>query len=220
MLNSILHRNSRLNEFRKNTLFILDWDDTLFPTSFVVKQGISVINLTKYNKFYDMFSELDNALSTFLSILQKYGRIIIVTNAHLNWVAMSSTLLPKSKNIMKNFLIVSARNDHKDESNSMMDWKKKSFQTIIQEYYTNHKFVNIISIGDAEYEYHALINLYYINKFSRNKKLFLLKSVKFVKNPNPENIIEQLNIVSKHIKKILYSRKHLDLIFRDNKNIN
>ena len=66
---------------------------------------------------------------------------------------------------------------------------------------------NIISIGDAEYEYYALLNLYENDPDNYR----LLKSVKFLKYPNNNQILEQINIVNNAIENICTHSGHLDL---------
>ena len=41
-----------------------------------------------------------------------------------------------------------------------MSWKTYTFDELLHSAYADKKINNVISIGDAEYEYNALINLY------------------------------------------------------------
>ena len=61
-----------------------------------------------------------------------------------------------------------------------MDWKKLTFKEVFNKLIENNRLMNIISIGDAEFEYNALIEL---DKIKPEVKK-LLKSVKLLKNPN------------------------------------
>ena len=62
-----------------NTLFIFDWDDTLFPTSFLIKEGkIDDDYLSKELK--DLFSILEKIILKILRFVQKKGDIYIITN--------------------------------------------------------------------------------------------------------------------------------------------
>jgi hypothetical protein len=66
----------------------------------------------------------------------------------------------------------------------------------------------VISVGDAHYEYNALIGLY--NKDNKT----LLKSVKFMNEPLHEVLIDQLNVLYDIIPKICHMTQHLDLKFK------
>ena len=67
------------------SIFILDWDDTLYPTS--------SIGVNQSKKLHD----LDDALYRLLSKLLRIGQIIIITNASVAWVESSSKRFPHSE---------------------------------------------------------------------------------------------------------------------------
>ena len=204
---------------RDRTLIILDWDDTLFPTTWVTSNDINIRNLNMSNSksIISYFSQIDNELDHLLRTLLKCGNVAIVTNAMLNWINISSNILPRTSKILANknkgfdIEIVSARGSYQSESNDPMDWKKLAFTQIIK----NSKFKkvnNIISIGDAEYEYKALINLYDEN--SENQKSYkLLKSVKFVKYPSNHVLLDQIKVMQQAAVQVSTKKSHLDLKF-------
>jgi hypothetical protein len=197
----------------KSTLIILDWDDTLFPTSWINKNNIEFLSAQNktilYNKY---FYRIDDNLYNLLSKLTKCGTVIIITNALLNWIDMSINILPKTSKLLKNnniIKIVSARGDFSHYTHNMTDWKKLAFKRELYLQLENKKINNIISIGDAEYEYIALINLYENNK----QNYRLLKSIKFKRNPDIYDIDEQLQITNNAIINVCKHKKHLDLVF-------
>jgi hypothetical protein len=204
---------------RDRTLIILDWDDTLFPTTWVTSNDINIRNLNMSNSksIISYFSQIDNELDHLLRTLLKCGNVAIVTNAMLNWINISSNILPRTSKILANknkgfdIEIVSARGSYQSESNDPMDWKKLAFAQIIK----NSKFKkvnNIISIGDAEYEYKALINLYDEN--CENQKSYkLLKSVKFVKYPSNHVLLDQIKVMQQAAVQVSTKKSHLDLKF-------
>ena len=49
-----------------NTLIIIDWDDTMFPTSWLSRNNVNVNDNNTINGYQLMFTELDNVLSSFL----------------------------------------------------------------------------------------------------------------------------------------------------------
>lgn len=186
-----------------NNLVILDWDNTLFPTTWINENNIDLNNLDIKKKY---FNKLDNLISILLLEIIKYSEIMIITNALPEWITIcTDKVLPKTKKILKhhNIKIISARKNYKKISNNINDWKKFAF---IDEIDLNIK--NIISIGDDLYEYNALINLDSDNNDSK-----FLKSIKFIYRPTIFNIYSQLDILIYNIKKIILTKNHLDLIY-------
>lgn len=195
---------------KNNTLFILDWDDTLFPTNWVINNNVKIMLPDSHDHYMVYFQELDRVLSKFLNKLTSYGRVIIVTNAALEWVNISSIVLPKTYHLLKKVKIVSARTEYKKKSSNMMDWKTMAFRDIIDNEFKNSSLINVISIGDAEYEYQALISL---NKTHRIKGIKYLKSIRFMRQPTHDILIDQLNTLNDAIPQIWNKTQHLDLKF-------
>ena len=198
-----------MNISNNSTLIILDWDDTLFPTSWVNKNNIEIMNINK-NLYKKYFEKIDLSILKMFKILVKYGNVIIITNALLNWIEISSRILPMTSNFMKNrndIKIVSARGEYSGVTDNLIDWKKMAFQNELANITKNKKINNIISVGDAEYEYYALLNLY--NGEQDNYRL--LKSVKFLRYPNHHQIFEQIHILNNAIHNICTHTGHLDL---------
>jgi hypothetical protein len=206
-----------MNLSRNKTLIILDWDDTLFPTTWVTTNDINIRNINNtQNSISSYFKQVDIELENLLRLLLKCGHVAIVTNAMLNWINISSNILPKTSKILANgdgmfdIEVISARGSYQSVSKDPMDWKKLAFEEIIK----NNKFRkvnNIISIGDAEYEYKALINLYDDCKNPKNYKL--LKSVKFVKYPTNHVLLDQIRVMQDAAVKVCTQKTHLDLRF-------
>jgi hypothetical protein len=194
---------------KNNTLIILDYDNTLFPTTWVIKNNINLMNPEVREKYYIFFNDLDKVLYKFLENLKKYGKIIIVTNALPMWVNVSSIVLPKTHILLQKIKIVSARHNYQHKSKNPMDWKRLAFQDEVSLELKKNKFQHIISIGDADYEYHALINLYNYNKESKK----LLKNIKFLEEPHHDILIDQIEVLNNIIDNVIKDNKHLDLKF-------
>jgi hypothetical protein len=186
-------------------IIILDWDDTLFPTTWV---NMNKFKLQKNN--IDIFKNLDNLLLTLFNNLNKLGDIIIITNAMIIWINTCLKVLPKTKVVLKKFniKIKSAREEYRNQTPDPTQWKIESFKKNI-----NKKYTNIISVGDSLSEYKALVDLYKKN----DKKDKLYKTIKFINNCRTcNNIIikDQVDILNKNIKMIINKNQNLDLIFR------
>lgn len=197
------------------TLFILDWDDTLFPTNWVMKNGINLLIPSIRDQYIIYFQELDRVLSKFLKNLINMGKVIIVTNALLDWVHISSVVLPCTYNLLRKVTIISARGEYKNISSKMMDWKMLAFRDIIDKEFSDSTLMNVISIGDAEYEYQALIA---INRQKIGTTKYL-KSIRFMREPSHDVLIDQLEVLHDAIPKIWKISRHLDLKFDHFSNI-
>jgi hypothetical protein len=192
---------------KNKTLIILDWDDTLFPTTWITTNEINLRNNIDVDKHRQYFSQVDLDLNNLLIKLTQCGTVIIVTNALLSWIKLSTAILPRTSKTMEKIKVISARGDYQNKSANPMDWKKLAFESIIQG--MEKKINNIISVGDAEYEYNALISLYDSNYNPKYYKL--LKSVKFIKYPTKDVIIDQIRVLERASVKIVTSKTHLDI---------
>lgn len=200
-----------ININNNTTLIILDWDDTLFPTTWINKNNIEIMN-KKYTEiiYQRFFKNLDIALEKLFRLLIKCGKVLIITNALLNWIDISSKIIPLTNNLLQNtnsIKIVSARGEYSSQSSDPMEWKRLAFKKELEKINKNININNIISIGDAEYEYNALIKLYSddIDNFR------LLKAIKFIKYPNINQLIDQVNVLYNAISRICKEPSQLDL---------
>jgi hypothetical protein len=197
------------------TLILLDWDDTLYPTSWTVKNNIDMNDKNNIRKYQLYFFKLDAILYKLISTLLKYGTVIIVTNAAKKWVFMTLTMLPNTQKLIQDKVyIFSARELYQNQyPNEMTLWKKLIFKKIVSQYFLENCTQNIISVGDADHEFIALTDLYDINSVT-NKKL--LKTIRFLTTPSFESLIDQLQVLSKCSQQICTNAKHMDLKFEDN----
>ena len=189
---------------KNNTLIILDWDNTLFPTSWFMQNNIS----KQINNNIDYFIKLDNVLYNFFKKIRHCGKVIVITNALIEWINSSSNVLPKTKDMLQKIKVISARGSYQDQYPNVMEWKKMAFKAEV-----THNNINIISVGDAYYEYNALVGLY------DTQNNVLLKSIKFVDDPDNDTLVDQIEVLQKVIPSICNLTKHLDLQFKLKDNV-
>jgi len=187
---------------KHNTLTIFDWDDTLFPTTEI--NGLSSTVLSRNIRL--MLDKLDNINYNLLNNFMGKGKVMIVTNASLNWIKYTMQYLPNTADLIKrkNIEIYSARDNFKDQLPDTL-WKIATFNKITN---NMNKYINIISIGDAQYEYDALVNL---NEFLKYPKY--LKSVKLMRYPSFEKLLDQLSVLNLKSGNIIRHKNNLDLSF-------
>ena len=193
-----------INITKDNTLFIIDWDDTLFPTTWLFKTNMVnnlYFNVTKLKK---RLHTLDILLYDTLSILKKFGDIAIVTNASSEWIEQTSKMLPKTRHILQDITIISAKDIYEQTANINI-WKIHAFNDFFGNKIYNNTLYNILSLGDANYEHEALDSFNYI----KNKKI--LKSIRFIKSPNIEQIYNQLIVFKQNIEGISIKNSNLNI---------
>jgi len=176
-----------------NTITIFDWDDTLYPTTYIMHNHINI----------NYFTELDSNLRKLLEKILSYGKVIIITNATVPWVKYCLKQLPRTNELINaRIQIISAR----QLLTSISNWKTNTFIKVINQITSTNIKNNIISIGDADYEYNALVNLN-----AQLKKPNILKSIKLKSAPSPQLIIKQLKLITYHINDIINKDRHLEL---------
>lgn len=235
-----LQHHDKSHKTKKN-LIIIDWDDTIFPTSWILKNNINIItkNYINDSNIVKIIYKLDIVLYKLLELMISLGKVIIITNATTSWIKQCCSILLKSNEIIiKNIEIISANDNYSKKYPSKISlWKKKEFYYQVLKYLNNndHIFMNninkntfgnlnkinnelyvktninkhsIISIGDSNYEYNALVNLY-----DNINNIVNLKTVKFKQDISIENFIEQIIILRENMEFICEINNHADLIF-------
>lgn len=213
------------NKINFKTIMLCDFDNSLYPTSWTNKNMINLNNPESVKEYKLYFIELDKTMSNLLKELLNYGVIYIVTNASMKWIKACLNVLPITKKlIMEKYIrIVSARDIYSQTTSSPTEWKVNTFRDIIHkvvmdlpENYECKTFLNIISIGDAHYEYIALLKLDDYFKNTDKKVNYLLKSIKFIEeDPHFDIIIDQMMVVQKNARAIIGKIGYLDLRFTE-----
>ncbi len=174
-----------------NKLTLVDWDDTLFPTTWVNSTEIKLKEPS--NEAIELFSTLDILISSIIMDLKLHGDIKIVSNGSRKWIRSCLNLLPTVSFILANcnINIMSARDLFEDDY-EYKEWKRIAFQICVSDYFDDgHEDQHIISIGDSKYEHEALLEL---EEFEVNKpqKVRHLKSIRFKKDPDLNMVARQL----------------------------
>lgn len=187
-----------------NSLFIFDWDDTLFPTSFLVNGKIYEQNLSE--ELEKLLSELEVLVINILNFSLSKGDVYIITNSSFTWFSYSSDkYFPNLNNILKKIKIISARDEYEDlypGKNQL--WKEKAFLKLNNNLNKN-LVTNIICFGDSLIELEAGKKL--ASEFSNS----FCKTIKFKENPELEDLIKQLNLISAQLNYIYSNPKNLSI---------
>lgn len=190
---------------KMKSIIYLDWDDTLFCTSFLEKlatlQKTDILNvsLTNDQKVYCVLLE-KSIIQMITTLLEEYD-VYIVTNAKLEWVYQStSKYISKVFSIFSKIRIVSAYETYYKDLNGTDDdpteWKYNTMEYILLKNYKN-KSISIMSIGDSKYEKIAMMRIKENTRHSKFLTIYFNKIsiVETISSPNILGIITQLDSI-------------------------
>ena len=201
---------------KNNTLFIFDWDDTLFFTTH--------LNPSKNNTFfYESKTEkrLMNTIEYYVAeILNKAlskGTVLIITNSSDGWVhACAEFYYPNLIPILDKIKIISARELYQREyPTEPTIWKVKTFNDLKKKFSFEKCIVsNIICIGDDIGEIIAA------KKLGESFSNCLVKTIKFRDKPNLTDLIKQIILINEQILRVYNYPKSLTIQIDKKKNPN
>jgi len=201
------------------TIIILDWDDTLCPTTECMRtQGLSVVGDPPSGEFAASLEELTKEVRNVLeACLDIAGLVVIVTNAEEGWVELAQKAwLPGVEDILSRCEVASARSTWEPQGvTSPAGWKARTFEEFIDRFYSrypNQSWKNVVSVGDAPHEREALARVVRFAPRTSSHKC-RSKSVKFAVRPTVDQMISELQMLSKSIFEIVTHDGDLDLYF-------
>jgi hypothetical protein len=119
-----------------NSLIIFDWDDTLFPTSFLARNGYfseqNIYSTEKDEKFIKKIEKLEQSVIDLINISLTKGEVYIITNAVIGWVEYTSKqFFPNFYKILDKIKIISARGEWENTfPNNIQEWKIQTFSNL------------------------------------------------------------------------------------------
>jgi hypothetical protein len=132
-----------------DTLLLIDWDDTLLPTSWLVEQnmlGEGPITL----EADIILTEIAARVLCLLEAGLEQGMVTIVTNSQIGWVETTcARFLPRCLPLINSLTVMSARSTFEMTTADPILWKIMAFKKLKRVY------TNIVSIGDSECEHQA-----------------------------------------------------------------
>jgi len=155
------------------TAFIFDWDDTLFPTSFLLHQcKLSGLMPLKEQSIEDdlkmaleqSLGDLASEVIDVLRLASSRGRVVLVTLAKTHWVKVScGSFMPRVWEVIRelNVKVVYAQEGfHPRETGSMEAFryarmKARAITRELEDFYSQYEgqsWKNVISIGDSQNE--------------------------------------------------------------------
>ena len=209
ILKNIWKPDSKLKKICNN-IFIFDWDDTLFPTHYLSKQGILSEKYISF-EYYEILSILEESIIKLLKKAISKGDTYIITNSSEGWVEYSiNKYFPNLSKYLSEITILSARNDYKDlYPDDIKMWKQQAFLTLKEKIDTN-LITNILCFGDS------IIELEAGKKLASEINNSFIKTIKFKEFPELDDIIKQINLILNQFNYIYSTPKNLSITIIEN----
>lgn len=189
-------------------LIVIDWDDTLLPTSHLDFLGYDPKkNIDLYTK--NSLERLEKSIISLLIMAKMCGKVCIVTNSQEGWVDMSCGLfIPNVKEYIKDIDIISARSlyENKHPKNTIM-WKIEAMNDCVRKWFRSPDVVtDFISLGDSFGDRHAA------KIVGKGLSISTTKSIKFANDPTSEQLIYQQKLIHDSFPYICTHKNDIDLI--------
>ena len=206
--------NSNKEAIKNNTIFIFDWDDTLFFTTHLnpSKEELFLYVNSKEKK---MMSTIEFYIKQILIKALSKGTVLIITNSSEGWVeACVKFYYPNLIPILTNVNIISARQLYSDKyPGKPLIWKIKAFDDLRSKFnFEKCHITNIVSIGDNNSEIIAT------QKLGEKINNCIVKTIKFREEPNLQELIKQLILINDEILRIYKYPKSLTIQVDKKKN--
>ena len=206
-----------VGSFNHSKLIIFDWDDTLCPTTVLtiinnIKNNITIdteiLNKNPNIKIPYLMEEYINKIDEInIRLLQQtvqLGRIVIITNAHTDWIKFSGiNYLPLTYKFVidHGIHIISAREVSLQHNiGNPLEWKNHTFHIYLN-HTLSHHINTIMTVGDSNAEHYALNNY---NQFMKSNGINItIKTIKYMEHPSAQDLYKQNIVLINNIQSIL-----------------
>ena len=183
-------------QVKEPNTFILDWDDTLMCTSFLLGKNKKLNGIEK-----EEVKKLGVKVKELLSLCKKLGHVLVITNSTKAWVfSTAEKYLNIPNEFFRDIYVFSTREKFSNRY-PMHLWKSKAYCEIDQQI---QKSKSVLCIGD---------NVNDVEEGKKLKKKFpslSVATVKFMSNPqNPADLINEIDQVINNIDKLICSNYNM-----------
>eukprot|EP00928_Gymnodinium_smaydae_P038650 TRINITY_DN26614_c0_g1_i1.p1 TRINITY_DN26614_c0_g1~~TRINITY_DN26614_c0_g1_i1.p1 ORF type:complete len:479 (-),score=51.76 TRINITY_DN26614_c0_g1_i1:28-1338(-) len=199
------------------TIIFFDWDDTLFPTTWIKQQGHCISRTSSDTSVSPTSSSLrahESAVIALLKIAAELGKPVIVTLGQADWIERSiSQYMPKLHGVLKSLGIdiIFAREALRRRTlngvvlEGLDPWqrlKREAMKKALTQFYSRRRhqsWKNCVSIGDSCIERDALRDLAFTRtQFSAHgrEKPVRCKTVKLVDCPTIESLTMEIELLA------------------------
>jgi len=206
---------------KEETTIVFDWDDTLMASHFLTQNDVrpGALAETLNLEIVEAFVPLTEAVYDILSKAKAMGTVVIITNATVDWVPLSvSLLMPAIMPLLADVRVISAQDKYRRHGISPMFWKRSAFIDEIEGVFQrkNGARRNIVSIGDSRLEFEAMQNLRKIYALTSPRNTFL-KAIKLKDMPSIQSLKAQLDNLNTSLLGLVNQETNLELMMTDDK---
>lgn len=180
------------------TTAILDWDDTICPSTYLASLGLRVDDSGSLPvPLQHQLEQLEQAVINIVKKALRFGEVVVITNAEAGWVELSGRrFLPRVVQFLESndIKIVSARTSFEsDFPDAPSSWKVAAFCQEVSSMFPNEDELNVLVLGDSMSERDAAHALGSRLPNSR------VKTVKFVERPSIDQLMRQVQLVAQSL---------------------
>ena len=199
-------KERRLHQHIPSHSIVLDYDDTLFPSSWF-SQLLTYASCLTHEMEIEL-NRVDECASRLILEALTYSSVVIITNAEEGWVQESAKhYLPRVSHLLKWVTVVSARTRYEDKYQlECGKWKEMTFQDELPKLMPpNCEHFSILSIGDSLHDREAAI------AFGKSASNVTVKSIKMIECPSPSQLATEQELIANALSSMVLSRDSLDL---------
>lgn len=198
---------------RVATLFILDWDDTVMPTTWLNSTG-SLTNPALARQYFGQLSVAAEFISRTICMLKQLGQLVIVTNAEEGWVQQSIVhFMPGLLPLLFDIQVLSARALFaKRAPDAPCEWKRLTFESIVGSFCRRLRpgqQANVVSIGDLLAERVA------VHSATVDAPTCWGKSLKLHERPDLKQLVREHQLLQSSLQWVVAEPRDLDLSIKD-----
>lgn len=180
------------------TTAILDWDDTICPSSYLASLGLRVDDPGSLPApLREQLAQLEIAVINIVKEALRFGAVVVITNAEAGWVELSGRrFLPSVVRFLEenDIRIVSARTSFEcDFPDAPSSWKVAAFSQEVTHMFPDEDELNVLVLGDSMSERDAA---HALGSRMPNSKV---KTVKFVERPSIDQLMRQVQLVAQSL---------------------
>lgn len=199
----------------EGTLIVLDWDDTLLPSTWLQQQGLQITAGSALPS-EEQKAELSRVARCVIKTLRRakrLGHVIVVTNAEKGWVELSCRkFLPEVAPLLEGVKVLSARALFEPAwPQSPIQWKRLAFHREVSTFFQGPSKTaaadirkNVVSVGDSLQERTALLE-------ATDGRHCWAKSLKLLERPSVEQLVKQHDLFSACVRAFTDYEGSLDL---------
>ena len=199
---------------RERTLLVLDYDDTLFPTTELRRMGYATaVEETLPEDMVEKIGRIEEQAVQMVQQCTRYGQVLLLTNAESRWLTLSTRCyMPKLLQVLAEHARVAYGREWSSPANEHDPgmWKQLAFENelrTLRQQLGPETAIRLVSVGDSTFERKAAKVAATGAEFGKVE----VKTVKLMDLPSFSLLQRQLEVLCLALEPILMQRGTLDV---------